>query len=96
VTQQDHSHDGAPDHGHDHPHPEISQSGRPGYYDVMETAVCELLVERHLIGPDEIRRQIEVLDSRTQTSDGCLVQVGSNAAPESLSIRSLRCAIERW
>jgi nitrile hydratase alpha subunit len=31
----------------------------------METAVRELLVERHLIGPDEIRRQIEVLDSRT-------------------------------
>jgi nitrile hydratase alpha subunit len=65
VTQQDQSRDGAPDHGHDHPHPEISQSGRPGYYDVMETAVRELLVERHLIGPDEIRRQIEVLDSRT-------------------------------
>ncbi|AIQ91401.1 nitrile hydratase subunit alpha [Methylobacterium oryzae CBMB20] len=31
----------------------------------METAVRELLVERRLIGADEIRRQIEVLDSRT-------------------------------
>jgi nitrile hydratase len=31
----------------------------------METAVRELLTERHLIGPDEIRRQIEVFDSRT-------------------------------
>jgi nitrile hydratase len=31
----------------------------------METAVRELLVERKLIGADEIRRQIEVLDSRT-------------------------------
>jgi nitrile hydratase len=31
----------------------------------METAVRELLVERKLIDPDEIRRQIEVLDSRT-------------------------------
>ncbi|MEA3157542.1 MAG: thiocyanate hydrolase subunit gamma, partial [Betaproteobacteria bacterium] len=28
-------------------------------------AVRELLVEKHLIGPGEIRRQIEVLDSRT-------------------------------
>jgi nitrile hydratase len=31
----------------------------------METAVRELLVEKHLIRSDEIRRQIEVLDSRT-------------------------------
>jgi nitrile hydratase alpha subunit len=55
------------DHGrrHDHSHAEISQSGRPDYYEIMETAIRELLVERKLIGPDEIRRQIEVLDSRT-------------------------------
>src|SRR5271157_1807788 len=52
------------DEAHDHPHGEIGQSGRPGYYDIMETAVRELLVERQLIGPDEIRRQIELLDSR--------------------------------
>jgi nitrile hydratase len=31
----------------------------------METAIRELLIERKLIGSDEIRRQIEVLDSRT-------------------------------
>lgn len=37
----------------------------PGYYEIMETAVRELLVEKQLIGPSEIRRQIEVLDSRT-------------------------------
>ena len=54
-----------PPHGdHDHPHAAISD-GKPGYYDIMETAVRELLVEKKLIGPDEIRRQIEVLDSRT-------------------------------
>ena len=53
----------ARDHGH--AHPEIARTGRPGYYDVMETAVRELLIERKLIGADEIRRQIEVLDSRT-------------------------------
>jgi nitrile hydratase len=49
----------------DHDHTEISQSERPGYYDMLETAVRELLIERKLIGPEEIRRQIEVLDSRT-------------------------------
>ena len=52
-------------HDHDHPHTEISHSGRPGYYEIMETAVRELLIDRRLIGADEIRRQIEVLDSRT-------------------------------
>ena len=52
-------------HDHDHPHAEISHSGRPGYYEIMETAVRELLIDRRLIGADEIRRQIEVLDSRT-------------------------------
>ena len=65
MNQPDQSHGHDHDHGHDHPHAEIGQSGRPGYYEIMETAVRELLVERKLIGPDEIRRQIEVLDSRT-------------------------------
>ncbi len=65
MTQQAGHPDYDPSHVHDHPHAEIGQSGRPGYYEMMETAVRELLVERRLIGPDEIRRQIEVLDSRT-------------------------------
>jgi nitrile hydratase len=56
---------GGPDHAHAHAHAEIGQSALPGYYEIMETAVRELLVERKLIGADEIRRQIEVLDSRT-------------------------------
>jgi nitrile hydratase alpha subunit len=53
------------DHDHDHPHAEISRSDRPGYYEIMETAVRELMIEKQLIRPGEIRRQIEVLDSRT-------------------------------
>jgi nitrile hydratase alpha subunit len=51
-----------------HPHnhtPIVASDDAPGYYEVMETAVRELLIEKQLIGPDEIRRQIEVLDSRT-------------------------------
>ena len=50
---------------HNHPHAEISETGRPGYFDVLETALEELLIERRLIVPGEIRRQIDVLDSRT-------------------------------
>jgi nitrile hydratase alpha subunit len=53
------------DHGQAHPHAEIGQSTPPGYYEIMETAVRELLIERKVIGAHEIRRQIEVLDSRT-------------------------------
>ena len=52
-------------HDHTHPHAEISETGRPGYFDKLETALEELLIERRLIAPGEIRRQIDVLDSRT-------------------------------
>ncbi len=53
-------------HDHDHPHDPIEAPDEaPGYYEVMETAVRELLIEKRLIGPQEIRRQIEVLDSRS-------------------------------
>lgn len=61
------------DHEHDHQHgptphyqdPKNADTPPPGYYEIMETAVRELLVEKKLFGPGEIRRQIEVLDSRT-------------------------------
>ena len=52
-------------HHHDHPHEPISHDAMPGYYDLMQQAVAELLVEKGLLGVDEIRRQIEVLDSRS-------------------------------
>ena len=58
------THEHAHEHEHDHPHAEISADAA-GYYEIMETAVRELLAEKGLIGPAEIRRQIEVLDSRT-------------------------------
>jgi nitrile hydratase alpha subunit len=37
----------------------------PGYYEIMETAVRELLLEKQLFSADEIRRMLEVMDSRT-------------------------------
>ncbi|MFO1057360.1 MAG: nitrile hydratase subunit alpha [Dongiaceae bacterium] len=52
------------DHDHDHPHAPPADAPPPGYYEIMETAVRELLVGKGLIGAGEIRRQIEVLDSR--------------------------------
>jgi nitrile hydratase alpha subunit len=53
------------DHNHAHDHAGVVGDVMPGYFDIMETAVRKLLVEKQLIGASEIRRQIEVLDSRT-------------------------------
>jgi nitrile hydratase alpha subunit len=53
------------DHDHAHNHPQTADEMTPGYYEIMETAVRELLVDKKLISAGEIRRQIEVLDSRT-------------------------------
>jgi nitrile hydratase len=52
------------DHTHDHDHSPIVATDAPGYYDVMETAFQELMIEKGYFTADEIRRQIEVLDSR--------------------------------
>lgn len=51
---------------HDHDHDPAPEDPPPGYFEIMEIAVRELLVERGLIGAGEIRRQIEVLDSRNE------------------------------
>jgi nitrile hydratase len=48
---------------HDHLHEEID--ARPGFYDMLETAIRELLIEKKYFDASQIRRQIEVLDSRT-------------------------------
>ena len=53
------------DHPHDHAPIESPAEAAPSYYEVMETSIRELLFEKQLIGPAEIRRQLEVLDSRT-------------------------------
>lgn len=53
-------------HHHDHAHAPTGADDEPrGYYAMMETAVEELLIEKRLITAGELRRQIEVLDSRT-------------------------------
>jgi thiocyanate hydrolase subunit gamma len=49
----------------DHDHPRPPEDAGLGYYDIMETAVRELLITKGYFSADEIRRQIEVLDSRS-------------------------------
>jgi thiocyanate hydrolase subunit gamma len=61
--KHDHDHD---DRDHDRAAAGIGSGDYvPGYFEKLEMSIGELLVERKLIGADEIRRQIEVLDSRT-------------------------------
>src|SRR3984957_811390 len=57
---------------HDHDHTPLGDA-MPGYYEIMETSVRELLVEKRLIGGDEIRRMLEVMDSRTPALGAKLV-----------------------
>lgn len=62
MSGKDHGHE----HEHGHDHAPIEHEEAPGYYDIMETAVRELLIEHKLIRPEEIRRQLELLDSRSE------------------------------
>jgi len=53
------------DHDHGHATATAQDDPPPGYYEIMETAVQELLVEKEVIGAGEIRLMLEVMDTRT-------------------------------
>jgi nitrile hydratase len=53
------------DHNHPHDHTPIVNEEKPGYYEILEISIRELLIEKHIIQPDEVRKQIELLDSRS-------------------------------
>lgn len=60
-----HTHD---HHDHDHPHPHATrpdQDEHLSYYQTMEIAVRELLIEKGILSADDVRRQVEDMDSRT-------------------------------
>ncbi|HTL07103.1 MAG TPA: nitrile hydratase subunit alpha [Chitinophagaceae bacterium] len=61
---------------HHHPHDAhaaITHDEKPGFYEILEISIRELLVEKGLLGPAEIREQIEVLDSRSPALGSMLV-----------------------
>ena len=64
MSSLDH-HDDDHDH-HDHPHPiRKDHDDTITHYKAMEIAVRELLIEKGLITPDDVRRAIELIDGRT-------------------------------
>jgi nitrile hydratase len=61
----DHAHDHAQEQGKPHRHPNQPDDPPPtGHYQVMAVALRELLVEKGVLGADEIRAQIERMDAR--------------------------------
>jgi len=59
----DHHHDHA--HGHNHPHDPIEVADGAGHYELMVHAIKELLIEKGVISPEDIRRTLEFMDSRS-------------------------------
>ena len=54
-------------HTHDHPHPHPTlpdEADHLTYWQAMEVAVRELVIEKGILTPDQIRRQIEDMDGR--------------------------------
>ncbi len=52
-------------HDHDHPHAALPDAAdKLTYYQVMEVAVRELLIDKGILTADEVRRQIEDMDGR--------------------------------
>ena len=60
----DHIHVGS-DHGHDHAHDAVHAAEPRAEYRRLERAVRELLIAKGVLTADEIRAQIELMDSRT-------------------------------
>lgn len=51
---------------HDHDHaPPPDQDGPLSYYQVMETAVRELLIEKGILTADQVRATVEAMDARS-------------------------------
>jgi nitrile hydratase len=72
MSQHDHDnpghdpHEGHDHHDHDHPHETLPDATDClSYYQVMEIAVRELLLEKGVFTADEVRRQVEDMDART-------------------------------
>jgi len=52
--------------GHSHPHAtRADEDGALTYFQAMEVAVRELLIDKGILTADQIRRQVEDMDSRT-------------------------------
>jgi thiocyanate hydrolase subunit gamma len=84
---------------HNHPKEHIDTEGSgdylPGYYEILERSIAELLVEKRLIGAGDIRRQLEVLDSRNPAlGAGVVARAWTDPAFKSRLLANGRAACE--
>lgn len=70
-TNDGHTH--GPNDPHTKAHAPAQNDPPPGYYEILEISIRELLLEKCLISADEFRHQIEVLDSRSPALGAQLV-----------------------
>jgi nitrile hydratase subunit alpha len=62
------------DHDHDHPHATLPDAAdKLTYYQTLEVAVRELLIEKGILTADEVRRQVEDMDGRNAGVGGKMV-----------------------
>jgi nitrile hydratase len=69
----DHPHD--PHDPHDHPHEGIVhvEEGPPSHYQLMEIALRELLIEKGMFTPEDVRREVEAMEGRNAGSGARMV-----------------------
>jgi nitrile hydratase alpha subunit len=61
-------------HPHDDPHAPVEEApGGPDYFDILQMAIREIMVEKGLIGADEVRAMIETLDAHEPAHGSALV-----------------------
>lgn len=63
---------GTHDHDHDHPGttPDVNETG---YYELMAEAMKELLIEKGVVSADDVRRNLEFLDSRDPAEGATII-----------------------
>jgi nitrile hydratase alpha subunit len=65
---------GTHDHDHDHDHPGTTPDvNETGYYELMAEAMKELLIEKGVVSADDVRRNLEFLDSRDPVDGGRVI-----------------------
>ena len=61
-------------HLHPHRHPSPPEDDGPlGYYQALEVAVRELLIEKGIVSADDVRRAVEAMDARTPAQGARIV-----------------------
>jgi nitrile hydratase len=72
MSRRDEHHDHDHDHGHHDP-TRPDEAEHLAYYQCMEIAVRELLIEKGIITADELRRTIELMDARSPAAGARVV-----------------------